>query len=142
MLVVEADDRAIRSAQGGHDEALEIVALARHADGDSADAGPGVEPCAESVERAVVGGHRAPGEAERRYEESAALVEHGLFDYVVRPQQPRLRNRQPESLGSLEVDDQLELRGLLDGGLQAATPLRILSTKTAARRQMSLMSAP
>src|SRR5436309_13708560 len=26
---------------------LEIVALARHADGDVADAGPGVEPCAK-----------------------------------------------------------------------------------------------
>src|SRR5438132_7531741 len=35
------------------------------------------------------------------------------LDYLVRPQQQRLRNRQPEGLGGLEIDDQLELRGLL-----------------------------
>ena len=29
-------------------------------------------------------------------EELAALVEHALFDYVIRPPQHRLRNRQPE----------------------------------------------
>jgi hypothetical protein len=27
--------------------------------------------------------HRAPGEAERRHEEPAALIEHGLLDDVV-----------------------------------------------------------
>jgi hypothetical protein len=38
-----------------------------------------------------------------------------LYDFV-RPQQYRLRDREAEGLGGLEVDDQLELRGLLDGG--------------------------
>jgi hypothetical protein len=38
-----------------------------------------------------------------------------LLDDLVRPQQQRLRNRDPERLGRLEVDDQLELRRLLDG---------------------------
>jgi len=33
---------------------------------------------------------------------------------VVSPQQERLRDCQPERLGRLEVDDQLELGGLLD----------------------------
>jgi hypothetical protein len=33
---------------------LKVVALARHADGDVADAGPGVEPRAQRPERAVV----------------------------------------------------------------------------------------
>src|SRR5438132_5462192 len=57
---------------------LKIVALARHADGDVADAGPGVEPGAERVERAIVRGHAAPGESKGRAEELAALVEHRL----------------------------------------------------------------
>src|SRR5258707_15389820 len=38
-----------------------------------------------------------------------------LFDYLIRPQQERLWDRQAEGLGGLEVDDQLELGGLLDG---------------------------
>ena len=40
---------------------------------------------------------------------------HALLDHLVGPQQHRLRNRQPEGLRRLEVDDQLELGGLLDG---------------------------
>src|SRR5207244_4092598 len=50
---------------------LKIEALARHADGDVSDPGPGIEPHAERVQRAIVRGHGAPGEAERRDEESA-----------------------------------------------------------------------
>ena len=38
-----------------------------------------------------------------------------LFDHVIRPLQERSGHRQPESLGGLQVDHQLELRGLLDG---------------------------
>src|SRR4029453_17341551 len=56
---------------------LKVVALMRHPDRDPADAGPGAEPRPKRVQRAVVREHRAPGEAERRYEESAALVQHG-----------------------------------------------------------------
>src|SRR5260370_982275 len=37
-----------------------------------------------------------------------------LLDYLIRPLQERRRDRQSESLGGLEVDDQLELGGLLD----------------------------
>src|SRR5215813_3512170 len=47
-------------------------------------------------------------------QELAALVEHGLLDHLVRPQQQRLRNGQSESLGRFHVDDKLELRRLLD----------------------------
>jgi hypothetical protein len=42
------------------------------------------------------------------------LVEHGLFDDLVRPPQHRRRDREAERLGGFEVDDQLELRRLLD----------------------------
>src|SRR5437016_13439184 len=44
------------------------------------------------------------------------------LNYFIRPVQYRLRNRQPDLLGGLEVDDQLELLRLLDrqfGGLSA-----------------------
>jgi hypothetical protein len=34
---------------------------------------------------------------------------------VVRSLKQRLRDRQPQRLRSLEIDDQLKLRGLLDG---------------------------
>src|SRR5205809_704757 len=39
----------------------------------------------------------------------------GLLDHLVRPQQHRLWDGQPENLRSSEVDHQLELRRLLDG---------------------------
>ena len=37
------------------------------------------------------------------------------LDHLIRPLQERRRDRQAEGLGGLEVDDQLELGGLLDG---------------------------
>src|SRR2546425_8235113 len=58
---------------------------------------------------------REPGESECCSQKLAALVEHALLDELIRPQQQRLRNRQPEGLGGLQVNHQLELRGLLDG---------------------------
>jgi len=76
--------------------------LTVHAHGDVPDPGPGVEPDAERVQRAIVRGHRASGEAECRQEESAALVEHALLDDLVRPQQQRLRDREAERLGGRE----------------------------------------
>src|SRR5882762_5940878 len=38
-----------------------------------------------------------------------------LLDDLIRPKQERGRDSQAEGLGGLEVDDQLELRGLLNG---------------------------
>jgi len=46
--------------------------------------------------------------------ELAALVERALFDHLICPPEHRWRNREPEGLGGLQVDHQLELRGLLD----------------------------
>src|SRR5215813_5476583 len=37
-----------------------------------------------------------------------------LLDHLIRPRQQRWRDGQAEGLGGLEVDDELELRGLLD----------------------------
>src|SRR6266436_3978726 len=37
------------------------------------------------------------------------------LNHLIRPPQQRRRDRQAERLGRLEVDDQLELGGLLDG---------------------------
>jgi hypothetical protein len=64
---------------------LEIIALARHADRDPPDAGPGVQPKSQSPEGAVIRRPRKPGDAECCPQELAALVEHALFDHLVRP---------------------------------------------------------
>src|SRR4029450_3671894 len=71
---------------------LEVEALVRHADCDVADAGPGVEPCAESPERALVVRALKTGESECCSQESGALIEHALLlDDLVGPQQQRVR---------------------------------------------------
>src|SRR2546426_8364276 len=59
---------------------LQIVALAMHPHCDMPDPGPRVEPGPERVERAIVRGHGAPGEAECRDEEPSTLIEHGLLN--------------------------------------------------------------
>ena len=106
---------------------LEIEALAVHPDCNVADADPGVEPGTEGVEGAVVG-RRGAGRADCRTEESAAVVEHGLLDDVVRPQEQRLRDRQAQRLGGLEIDDQLELGRLLDGEIGSLRSFNDTST--------------
>src|SRR2546425_8792175 len=58
--------------------------------------------------------------------EPTTLVEHALFDDVVRPPQHRRRDRQAERLRRLEVDDQLELRWLLDGQIAGLRTLENL----------------
>ena len=51
------------------------------------------------------------------------------LDDLIRPLEERRRDRQAEGLGGLEVDDQLELRRLLDrAGQPGLAPFRILST--------------
>ncbi len=59
----------------------------------------------ERVERLVVRRHRAPGESDSSTQKLAALVEHALFDNLVRTQQQRLRDREAERLRGLEIDD-------------------------------------
>ena len=51
------------------------------------------------------------------------MVEHALVDHLVRPQQQRLRDREAERLGGLEIDDQLEFRRLLDGQIGGLSAL-------------------
>src|SRR5215470_2310210 len=46
-----------------------------------------------------------------------------LLDDLIRPPQQRWRNRQAESLGSLEVDDQLELGRPFNGEVAGLGPL-------------------
>jgi hypothetical protein len=87
---------------------LEVVALAVDSHGDVADAGPGVGASPQCPERAVVRGHREPGEADSSTQELAALVEHALLDDLVRPPEHRRRDRQAERLGGLEVNHQIE----------------------------------
>src|SRR5512136_159759 len=42
-------------------------------------------------------------------------VAAGSLNHLIRPLQERLWDREPEGFGGLEVDHELELRGLLDG---------------------------
>src|SRR5437867_34802 len=56
-------------------------------------------------------GHRS---CATREIEGKLLVKKSFYD-LVRPRQQRRRDRQPERLRGLEVDDEIELRRLLDG---------------------------
>jgi hypothetical protein len=69
-----------------------------------------------------------------------------LFNHLIRPLQEGRRDRQAEGLGGLEVDDQLELRGLLDwqvgrlgalSGFYLHRPLHV-----AASRPLSILAIP
>jgi hypothetical protein len=64
-----------------------------------------VHPSVVGMKGAVVGEHGAAAEADRCPKELAALVEHALFDNLVRTQQQRLRDREAERLRGLEIDD-------------------------------------
>jgi len=50
--------------------------------------------------------------------------ERRLLNHLIRPPHERLGDRQPERLGGLEIDDQLELGGLLDGEIGGLGALR------------------
>jgi hypothetical protein len=46
---------------------------------------------------------------------SSGVIRDFSFEHLIRPRQQRRRDREAEGLGSLEVDQQLELRRLLNG---------------------------
>jgi hypothetical protein len=52
----------------------------------------------------------------------------GSLDHLIRALQERRRDREAKGIGGLEVDDQLELRSLLDGEVARLRALKILST--------------
>src|SRR5215470_5480151 len=64
-----------------------------------------------------------------------------LLDHLISARQQRRHDCQAERLRRLEVDDQFELRRLLDGRSAGLAPLRILSTYAAPRRDSSVMFA-
>ena len=62
------------------------------------------------------------------------LGSHALFlKYLICLLQERLRDAETERLRGLEIDGEVELRGLLDGKVRGWAPLRIRSAKSAAR---------
>ncbi len=65
------------------------------------------------------GGRKAGAEPARSCDEPSlrrsAVRLDPSFNNLIRPQQQRRRDRKAESLRGFEIDDQLELRGLLDG---------------------------
>jgi hypothetical protein len=50
------------------------------------------------------------------------------LDHLIRAQQQRLRECEAERLGRLEIDDQLELRGLLDRRARTIAGARLAAT--------------
>ena len=106
---------------------LQIVALSRHPDDDVSDPGPRVEPGAESVERATARGHRAPGEPERRNEESAALVKHGYSITWSARSSTDCGIVSPSALAVLRLMTSSNFVGCSTGRSPGLAPLRILS---------------
>src|SRR5262245_56223897 len=117
-------------------------------------------PAACSSRLPLSGGSRPllrPGErrgnstGQRRQEEAAAVH---LFDDPVRPRQQRGRDREAEGFGGLEVDDQLELGGLLDGevgrlgaledlvGVDGGTPKQITEVRAITHQPTRLHMIP
>src|SRR5262249_18439386 len=113
---------------------LQVEALAVHPGGDPADAGPRVEPRAQRPERAVVRGQRAPGEAERRPEELAALVEHGYWMISSARSSTDCGIVRPSAFAVLRLITSSNFVGRSTGRSAGLAPLKILSTKRAARR--------
>src|SRR5438876_3241671 len=70
--------------------------------------GPRECPCARCASAAT-------GAARRPPVKGPGTSGDPSLDHLIRPLQERRRDRQAEGLGGLEVDDELELRGLLDG---------------------------
>ena len=64
------------------------------------------------------------------------------LDHFVRSHQHIRRNGQADLLGSLQIDDELKLRRLLDGKVGGFGTFQILSTYVAARRSKSVMLVP
>ena len=79
-------------------------ARARHPDSVALDAAVELAAVLVLLEEGV-------GASKRRH---AASVEHALLDHLGRLEEQRLRDCEAERLGGLEVDHQLEFRGLLD----------------------------
>jgi hypothetical protein len=64
----------------------------------------------------------------QRPKSAKAVIRAVSLDHAVRAEKHRLRNRDAEGVGGLEVDDQLGLRRLFDGQVAGLRTLRILST--------------
>src|SRR5882672_6838756 len=74
--------------------------------------------CRSSILRQLCNCLSSPLDAKKESGGPNSLLTQRPFswmDHLVRPQQQRRRDRQPERFGSLEVDGKFELRGLLDG---------------------------
>src|SRR5215471_4558924 len=105
-----------------------------HPRGDVTNGGPGVEPCAQGPERAVVRPHRAAGEADRRTKGLAALVDHWIISSA------RTSNDcgivRPRAFAVFMLMTSSYFDGCSTGISPGLAPLRILSTYLPTFRQM------
>src|SRR5437016_393835 len=125
------DHQENHSSDDGHDETVDVQPgdplhaeqVEQPASDHSADDPQGdvqEEPFARLVDQLAADEPRDQAEYnprdDRHWSVLPILVRvMALLDDLVRPPQHRLRDRQAERLGGLEVDDQLELGRLLDG---------------------------
>ena len=65
-----------------------------------------------------------------------------LLDHLIGPLEQRRRDREAEGIGCLEIDDQLELRRLLDGQVGGLDVFQDLVQVGAARRKESARFGP
>jgi hypothetical protein len=65
-----------------------------------------------------------------------------LLNHLIRSRQYRWRDREPQRLGGLGVDDNLERGGCSTGRSAGLAPLRIVSTYSAAWRNCSVKFDP
>jgi hypothetical protein len=63
----------------------------------------------------------------------AKSTHQALFDQLVGGGEQRLRHGDPESLGALEIDNEVEFNWLLNAMSAGLAPRSILSTTSAAR---------
>src|SRR5262249_56164388 len=107
---------------------LQVVALAMHAHGNAPDPRPRVEPRAQCPERTVVGGHGAPGEADRRTEKLPALVEHGYSMTCSARSRSDCGMVRPRAFAVLRLITSSNFVGCSTGRSAGLAPRRILAT--------------
>ena len=93
-----------------------------------------LEDAIAARQRSVSAAARSAGSRMRMLDGTGYGAPLHLLNDLIRPQEHRLRHRQPERFGSLEIDDQLDFVGCSTGRSAGLAPFRILSINVTDRR--------